>query len=142
MGVSIKEGDDLVGRYAHGNCTANRLPCYLPGHHVWVPGRQAGEELEDGDLKGGGCVCIDPVVCFDDDEAVGRFGGGGRANGVVEACRGVAKGVCVGGQSRGEASRVEATGVRGGQVDKSEIAKVFEHVDLSVGESGFAVILA
>ena len=78
---------DLVARDAHADGAADGLAGYFSGDHVWIARYEAGEELQDGDLKVGGGVGINAVVGLDDDEAAvficrGREGGGAEAAGV------------------------------------------------------------
>ena len=123
----------MVGGDAHGDGAADGFAGDFAGEHVWVAGEEAGEELEDGDLEGGGGVGVDAVVCFDDDEAgfCGVGTGGGEGGG--------AEAVGVGGEGCGEAGGVEVGGGRGGLVDDAEVGEVLEHLGLRGGEVCFAV---
>lgn len=138
MRVRGQKTDNLIARDAHADGAADRLARDLAGDHVGVAGREAAEELQDGDLQLRGCVGVDAVVGLDDDEAL-AVGGAERG---VEAGGGVAQGAGVGGEGRGEASGVEAGGGWGGLVHDAEVAEVVEHLDLGGGEGGFAVVLA
>ena len=62
--------DDLIARDAHANSPADGLARDFAGDHVGIARDEAGEELEDGDLQVRGCVSVDAVVGFDDDEAL------------------------------------------------------------------------
>ena len=82
MGVGGEVADDLVARDAHADGAADGFAGHFSGDHVGVARYEAGEELQDGDLEVGGCVGVDAVVGFNDDEAavfVGRGGKGGRS---------------------------------------------------------------
>ena len=124
-----EETYDLIARNAHRHRPADRLPRDLARHHVRVPGRQTGEELQDGDLQLGRCIGVHTVVGLDDNEAL-AIGGAER---VVEAGGDAAQGAGVGGQGRGEPGRVKAAGGRGVLVDDAEVGEVFEHLSLGGG---------
>ena len=91
-------------------------------------------------MEGGGCVGVDPIVGFDDHEAFVVVVGG--AKGGVETGGGAAESARVRGQGGCQPSGVVAIGVRGVLVDDAEISEVEEHLELGVGEVGFAVALA
>lgn len=80
--------DDLIGCDTHGDGAADGFAGDFSGDHVWVAGREAGEELQDGDLQVRGCVGVDAVVCFDHDEAPVVVCCGGEAGGAQAACVG------------------------------------------------------
>lgn len=82
MGVGAEVAYDLVARDAHADGSPDGLAGYFAGDHIGIPGYQAGEELQDGDLEVGRGVGVDAVVGFDDDEAAVFVRGGcegGRA---------------------------------------------------------------
>lgn len=59
----------MIACYAHAYGSADGFARYLPRNHVGIPCREAGEELQNGDLKRGRCVCVYTIVSFYDDEA-------------------------------------------------------------------------
>ena len=59
----------MIGSDAHAYSAADGFAGDFAGDHVWVAGYEAGEQLEDGDLEVGGCVGVDTVVGFNDNEA-------------------------------------------------------------------------
>ena len=95
--MRAEKGDDLLARDAHCHRATDRLPCDLAGDHVGVASGEAAEELEDGDLQGGGGVGVDAVVSLDDNVA---WALGGGAEGGGEVGRG-AEGIGVGGEGCG-----------------------------------------
>ena len=127
--VRGQETDDLIARDAHAHGATDGLARDFAGDHVGVAGREAAEELQDGDLELRGGVSVNAVVGLDDDEA---FAVGGAHSG-FEPGGDAAEGAGVGGEGRGEAGGVEAAGGRGGLVDDAEVAEVFEHLDLCGG---------
>ena len=103
MGVGGEVGNYLIGCDAHGDGFADGFARDFAGDHVWVADLKTGKELEDGYLEVRGCVGVDAVVCFDNDEADGVARGGGG--------EGRAEAAGIGGEGCGEAGGVKDGGV-------------------------------
>lgn len=131
MRVGCEVGYDLIGSDTHANGPTYRLARYFPSHHVGVPRYESCEELEDGDLKVRGCVCVDTVIRFDYNKAAVCLCRGGEGGGAQTAG--------VGGQGCGEAGGVKVGGFRRSFIDYTEVAQIMEHLALGRGEVGFAV---
>ena len=129
MGCEVRY--DLIGSDTHANSPTYRLACYFPSHHVGIPRYESCEELEDGDLKVRGCICVDAVIRFDYNEAAVCICRGGEGGGAQTAG--------VRGQSCGEAGGVKVGGFRRSFMDYAEVAQIVEHLALGGGEVGFAV---
>ena len=70
-----EEGYNLLGCDAHADGTTDGFAGDFAGDHVGIAGREAGEELENGDLELAGGVRVYPVICLNDDEAFASVAG-------------------------------------------------------------------
>lgn len=76
--MSSKVANYLVACDAHTDSSADGFAGYFPSDHVGIASYEAGEKLEDGDLKIGRGVGVNTVVGFDYDEAPIVVCGGGE----------------------------------------------------------------
>ncbi len=67
--MSGEIADYLVACDAHTDGSADGFAGHFPSDHVGIASYEAGEKLEDGDLKIGRGVGVDTVVGFNNDEA-------------------------------------------------------------------------
>lgn len=67
--VRGEEADYLFARDAHADGASDRFTRDLARDHVRVTSREAGEEMQNGDLQGGRCVGVYTIIGFNHDEA-------------------------------------------------------------------------
>ena len=137
VGVRVEVLDDLGGCDTQLDGLADGVAGDFSGDEVGEAGAEAGEEGEDGDLEEGICVCVEAVVCFEDNEV---FRVGAAAN-VGLLCGALGEGPGVRSEGYGEAGGVEGVGVFVGAVYDAELSKVFEHLELGRGEGRGGVVL-
>jgi len=88
-------------------------------------------------------VCINSIICLNDNKPFASIAGGGRESVRRNICKGAAaEGTGVGGEGCGEAGGVEGGGIWGGLKDYAKVSEVEQHLGLGGCEGGFGVGLA